>query len=264
MLAGLMLFFGGWMLIEPFCIQTVRTTLSDPDVPETGGGLKIVFVSDIHHGPSLSLGRVDSLVRRINAESPDLVLLGGDYIHYSGDYIPAVFQALSGLKAPLGVYGAMGNHDNWDGRAETLAAARKNGITLLDNKAVDIPVGDGHIRLGGVGDYNTGRQRLQPTLEGTSADDFILLLSHNPDYVMDLPDDTIDLLLCGHTHGGQVTLFGLWAPFVPSDYGDRFVSGLYEVNGNRMLVSNGIGTVNAPIRFFARPQMNVITLVKGQ
>jgi uncharacterized protein len=111
--------------------------------------------------------------------------------------------------------------------------------------------------------YSMGRPRLGPIIEGTNADDFVILVSHNPDYAEELPPGAVDLTLSGHTHGGQITFFGLWAPYLPSDYGQRYRTGLVETENTTVIVSNGIGTIFPPIRFFAPPQIVEITLERG-
>jgi hypothetical protein len=92
--------------------------------------------------------------------------------------------------------------------------------------------------------------------------DFVILVSHTPDFAENLKTDKIDLMLSGHTHGGEVTFFGLWAPYIPSDYGQKYRTGIIKTDKTTVLVSNGIGNTFLPIRFFARPQINIIDLEK--
>ena len=102
---------------------------------------------------------------------------------------------------------------------------------------------------------------VEPTLEETSSDDFVILLSHNPDYAEELPAEAVDLMLSGHTHGGQISFFGLYAFYLPSDYGQKYRTGVVENGSTTVIVSNGIGTASVPpVRFFARPQIVEITL----
>ncbi len=206
----------------------------------------------------------------MNALEPDLVLLGGDYVYAETDYAASCFAELARLEAPLGRYRSAGQsrlrrarQRGARTRRPTIEAIRDASITLLDNQAVWIEKAGARIRLGGVSDYQMGRPRLGPTLEGTGADDFVLLLSHNPDFAEELPPGAVDLMLSGHTHGGQITFFGLWAPYLPSDYGQKYRTGLVVTESTTVIVSNGIGTIFPPIRFFAPPQIVEITLESG-
>lgn len=172
-----------YTFIEPYWLKTKTYTIASPEVPACFQKTKIVFLSDIHHGPFFSVKRLRKLVEKVNRLEPDIILLGGDYVHRDPKYIAPCFRELSRLKAPLGVYGVLGNHDHWE-----------------------------------------------------------------------------DLVFAGHTHGGQVTFFGLWAPLVPSQYGQKYRTGLISVGDIRVIVTNGIGTITPPVRFFARPQIIVAVL----
>ncbi len=247
--------------IEPYWVQTKEANFVDKDIPSAFNGFKIVFVSDIHHGKSYSIKRVRNLVERVNKLKPDIILLGGDYVNSDKRYIEPCFSELKNLKAPQGVYGVMGNHDHYEGAKLTSESMAKAGIVQLDNKAAWIIKGIDRIKIGGVGDLWEDSQDLTATLKEAKLEDFVLLLSHNPDYAERINNDIIDLVLSGHTHGGQVTLLGLWAPIIPSKYGEKYKTGVVETQNTKVLVTNGIGNaMDYPIRFFARPQINVIYL----
>jgi uncharacterized protein len=250
-----------YTFIEPYWVQTKEIVYAAEDVPKEFQGFKIVFVSDIHHGKTYSSNRIRSLVERINKAKPDIILLGGDYVNSDEKYIDPCFNELKNLKAAYGVYGVMGNHDHYESSKLTGEAMAKAGIVQLDNKAVWLNKGAGRIKIGGVGDLWEDKQDLGPTLSEVTSDNLVLLMSHNPDFTEKINTDEIDLVLSGHTHGGQVTLFGLWAPFIPSSYGQKYRTGVVETNNTKVLVSNGIGNaMDYPIRFFARPQINIIYL----
>jgi predicted MPP superfamily phosphohydrolase len=191
---------------------------------------------------------------------PDLVLLGGDYVHRDPKYIIPCFQVLGKLKAVYGVYGVMGNHDHLESAIITQQAAADAGIQLLDHKALWLTIGENRIKIGGVGDLTTDLQNMS-AFQDAGENDFTILLSHNPDYIRSLPAGKVDLMLSGHTHGGQVTLFGFWAPFIPSAYGNKYRTGIVKENGTTLLITNGVGTITPPVRFFARPQIEEIILL---
>jgi predicted MPP superfamily phosphohydrolase len=133
-------------------------------------------------------------------------------------------------------------------------------IVLLDNRAVWVNRGDSRIRIGGVGDLTTSTQDLMPMLEGTSKEDLMILVTHHPNYALQLPDNKIDLMLCGHTHGGQVSFRGKWVPPWPGEAKLKYLTGIVKEGSTTMIISNGIGTVGPPIRIMAAPQIWEITL----
>jgi predicted MPP superfamily phosphohydrolase len=254
-------------LLDTFHVETVQYTCESPDIPSAFDGVRIVFVSDIHRGPYYSETQVGRLVDKVNALDADLILLGGDYVYTGTKYESSSFSQLSRLKAPLGCFAILGNHDYGrpdsanPGSSLSIKAAAEAGIPLLLNEGVWLERGGQRIRLGGVADYAASTSKLGPVVEGTKSGDFVLLLSHNPDFSEDLPKDKVDLVLSGHTHGGQVTFFGIWAPYVPSNYGQKYRSGIVQNAVTWVIVSNGIGvSTPLPIRIYAPAQIVVVTL----
>lgn len=249
-----------YSLLEPYWIQVKEITITNKNIPAAFNGTKIVYIADIHHSEYFSLARVKNLVRQVNGLKPDIILLGGDYVTSSSKYIIPCFDEFKNLEAPLGKFGVLGNHDHWEGAELSRSSMAKAGITLLDNKATWIIKDGKRIKIGGVGDLWDDKQDIIPATRELTENDFTILLSHNPDYVEQITDKRISLVLSGHTHGGQVTLFGFWGPFTPSAYGEKYRKGLVKTQSTQVLVSNGIGPVGYPLRFFARPQINVIYL----
>lgn len=251
-----------YSFVEPYLIEEKVIIIEDSDVPDNFVDKKIIFVSDFHLDKFSSSERVADIVARVNRLNPDIIVLGGDYVTDEEEYLAPCFEELSKLKAPLGVYGVTGNHDSVASYRLTVKYMEKAGITPLENTAKWIEVNGEKIKLGGVKTSYGEISDAEPTTDNTEIDDFIILVSHNPDFAEDLHTNRIDLMLSGHTHGGQVTLFGLWAPYIPSDYGQKYLKGIVETNDIKVLVSNGIGTSALPIRFFARPQIDIIILKK--
>jgi len=241
-------------LVEPYLIGVNDVDFADGDLPGSFDGKTVVFAADFHCGPLFSVERTGDVVRMINSLKPDLILLGGDYIFDDVNYIKPCIGELKNLKAPLGVYGVLGNHEHWADAESSRQALSEAGVTLLDNRAEWVELGGGRIRVGGVGDMWTDVQDIAPTVEDAAAGDFAILLSHNPDYAEGLKTDKVDLMLSGHTHGGQVTVFGLWAPVKSTAYG-KYVSGMVDAGGTKVFVTKGIGMAGLPIRFFARPEI---------
>src|SRR3954468_6381572 len=123
-------------LFESTWLKVDRQTLPLPRLPHAFDGTTIAFLTDIHHGPFTSIEYVTSVVRTALSLRPDLILLGGDYSLTDGKYIRPCFDVLAGLRAPLGVFGVLGNHDYWHGLEETRAGFASAGITELTNRGV--------------------------------------------------------------------------------------------------------------------------------
>ena len=249
-----------YMFIEPYWLQIKKIDITDEDIPEAFHDIKIVFLADIHHGPFYSIERVRKLVNTVNSLKPHMIFLGGDYVYRDAKYIKPVFEELKNLYAPDGKFGVMGNHDHWQDKNLTLQSMKEAGITDLDNNSMWIYKNGEKIKIGGVGDVMTDTQDINPTVQDVKEKDFVILLSHSPDYAEELNNYKIDMMLSGHTHGGQVTFFGLWTPFIPSKYGDKYRTAIINTEYTKVIVSNGIGTVIKPVRFCARPQILVIYL----
>lgn len=249
-----------YIFIEPYLLKVHTIVFTNKDVPDSFVGKKIIFVSDIHHGPGSLLLRVKMMVAKINKLNPDIVILGGDYVHTSPKYIEPCFNELKNIRAHYGKYGILGNHDYWADAQLTRQNMQRAGIVMLDNKMVPVKIDSGTIKLAGVA--GLFEHNFNSTTNGIKKDDFVILVAHTPDYAEKITTDNIDLVLSGHTHGGQFTFFGLWAPFVPSPFGQKYRQGFVYTKHTTAYVTTGIGTIGPPIRFFARPEIVVIILKK--
>jgi predicted MPP superfamily phosphohydrolase len=281
-LAGL----GGYAFaVAPGFRLRVRRYAPDPAGWPQDFPLTIAALADIHVGePHMPLDRVAAIVEATNALRPDLVVLLGDYAGTDrvsrtpltwSDVIPK----LSALRAPLGTFAILGNHEWWDDpvaqklkRGPTLAhkALAASAIPLLENDAVRLDKGGRGFWLLGLGDqiaFVRGRRRYDGTddLPGTLAkltdDAPAILLAHEPDIFPEVPA-RVSLTLSGHTHGGQVRLFG-WSPVVPSAYGNRYAYGHVVEGGRHLIVSGGLGTVSAglaPVRLGVPPEIVLVEL----
>lgn len=251
-----------YSLIEPYSIETKEIVIESDQIPSEFDGATIVFLSDFHCGswPFFDAARTEELVNQVNELNPDIILLGGDYVSDDPSYVNSTFSELSKLNAPLGVYGVLGNNDP---KNETVNAMSDAGITYIKNGGLWVEKGSSKIRIGGVGDFLTDSQNSRTAIGNATENDFVVLLSHSPDFFpYATTKSKIDLMLSGHTHGGQITFFGLWAPNVHSKYGQEFRTGVKNINNITLVISNGIGTSILPARFFASPQIIVLKLKK--
>jgi len=167
---------------------------------------------------------------------------------------------LSRLRASLGIYGVLGNHDYYEGKIETLQAMKNAKIIPLVNQNRWLKLGSEKIMISGLDDYLEGNVDIDQALTGATEKDFVVLLSHNPDNAELLKDSRAVLTLSGHTHGGQLNLFGVYAPVLHSDYGQKYTRGMVQAPQTKVFVSTGFGTVFIPLRFFARAEIVVIRL----
>jgi uncharacterized protein len=248
--------------------------------------LKIAAIADLHAcDPWMSLQHIEAIVERTNALDADIIVLLGDYVighhQHVRRRIPASQWAsrLAGLKAPLGVHAILGNHDYWDDKTvqqqgQGLTVARRAleavGIPVYENDVARLTKAGRAFWLAGLGDQlawiparrfrpvaRVGVDDLDATLARVSDDAPVILLAHEPDVAMRVPS-RVSLQLSGHTHGGQVRLFG-WSPVVPSRYGNRLAYGHARVNCD-IVVSGGLGCSIMPFRLGVPPEIVLVTL----
>ena len=262
LIIALGLLFVTYCYLETRWIKLTKIEIKSTEIPDSFNNLKIVFISDIHHGPYLSIGRVEKLVNRINKLKPDLIIMGGDYVHREPKYINPVFDELLKLKAKFGIYAVLGNHDHWENAELTRLMMERNGIKNCDNKSYWVKIGQDSIKIGGVGDLWTDSQIIDSTIFDLKEENFCILISHNPDYLENLKTNLLDITLSGHSHGGQMTFLGIWAPIVPSKYGQKYRYGLKTFGKMKSYITSGIGTITPPLRFFCRPEIVIIKLKK--
>jgi predicted MPP superfamily phosphohydrolase len=222
--------------------------------------LKVAFASDFHAGPTTHPALFDALLAQLDAEQPDVVLLGGDYISFDAANIAALRVFLEQAKAPLGTYAVLGNHDVWNGREAVAAALAAAGIELLVNRNVALPAPFGAVSICGIDDPWTGA----PSAEATFLDagPVRIYLMHSPDGLWQLGSQRFDLGLAGHTHGGQiVSRNGVPLKRPSGPYSRQYRHGRFEIPGNGPLfVSRGIGCAGIPLRVHADPELLICTL----
>jgi len=245
-------------------------TYSDKDIPEAFNGKKIVFISDIHTNRYFTPEDVAGLVEKVNNLSPDFIFLGGDNTEKHEVYSKPFFEEIGKLKSTYGVFSVLGNHDHWEDAELIRQGLADCGFYICDNHSYWIKEGSDSIKIGGVGDFWEDQQLPDSTISDVQKTDFCILLSHNPDYLEKLDTDRIDLMFSGHTHAGQITFLGLWAPILPStngrrkgeylNTGQKYRYGWKEKDGINLYVTSGIGMGGVPFRFFAPPEIVEITL----
>jgi uncharacterized protein len=257
--AGAALAWAGW--IEPRRLVTVRRTLELPRWPAALDGVRLGVVSDIHAGaPHVGPKAIARAVERLNAESPDVMLVLGDCIDshflWGGRVTPEqLARELAALRAPLGTFAVLGNHDWKQAGHEMWRALEDAGIEVLENRAAAA----GSFHVAGLADLRLRRPDLPSALAGVPPDGPVILLSHDPDVFPFVPE-RVTLTLSGHLHGGQVAIPHVRRPAIPSRYGERYARGHIVEHGRHLYVSSGLGTAGLPLRFLAPPEVVVLEL----
>ncbi len=262
----LLLGVGVWsFFIEPNRLVIHEEAIQIDNWPKELSGLRIAIISDIHTGaPFVNDNKLREIVARTNQLNPDLVVLLGDYMSpnswHSHRVEPEVTAAgLKDLRAPLGVYSVLGNHDWWYNGTKVRAAFEQNGIGVLENETAEIKWRNSSFWVVGLADLWTRPQRIQETLNMVPDGSTIVAITHNPDIFPRLPRN-MPLLLAGHTHGGQVNLPVIGRPIEPSDFGQRYAAGHVFEDGHHLFVTMGIGTSILPIRFRVPPEIVLLTI----
>lgn len=229
--------------------------------------MRIALLADLHVGsPYSGADKLREIVRRTNEAQPDLTLLAGDFVIGGvlfGAYVPpeTVGEILGGLRAPLGVFAVLGNHDHGMNAPRIKGALRLFGIRVLNDEAVRIErlAPATSFWLVGVSDLLRGPHDLRGALAHVTDGAPVLLLTHNPDLFPEVPE-RVGLTMAGHTHGGQVYLPLFGRPIVPSRYGDRYAAGQVIEGGRHLFVSTGTGTSILPVRFLVPPEISLLTI----
>lgn len=247
---------GDMLLIEP---HGVRVETLDLVAGHAGSPVRIVQLSDLH------LSDFDGYFRKVaamaNSLAPDLIILTGDYLEQERN-IRGVVDFLRQLKAPHGIYAVQGNWEYWsrlegDNLRRHFSGA---GVRLLIDERADLEIGGLPLSILGM-DFPSSSDRLRHLQGQADPQRFNLLLSHVPAFAHEHLERFINLILCGHTHGGQIRL-PLLPPLYLPRFSGRFVAGNYQVGlyGIRLYVNRGIGTSILPLRFACRPEITLITL----
>ncbi len=249
---------GCWLygrFIEPNWIDVHVTTLHTPKLKTAS--FRIVQVSDLHCD-----GRIrneEKMVRIINDLKPDIVVATGDFLNRTSG-LPHLRDAFNRLEAPLGKFAVLGNQDGgWPRLPDQLDGT---GFRWLNGETVAVAKGPDNLGISGL-NFVRSRAPIGP-LKALPGDRFNVFLFHTPDLIEDVSGPGVDLYLCGHTHGGQVTLPWYGALITFSKFGKKYESGLHHVGTTTLYVNRGLGLEPRPgpqVRFLARPEIAIFDIV---
>ena len=251
-------------------LELIYLTIKLPRLPEAFAGMKIVQISDFHFEEYTEAAFLEAVVRKVNALAPDLVVLTGDFV--SSNPLPRHMtiklgyhcaEILGRIQCPWR-YAIMGNHDTLVGAGAITDALMIHGIPVLANSFVPLERQGQRIWLAGIEDALEQRPSLSRALpSGRAVDEPTILLAHEPDFADRAVGQKLDLVLSGHTHGGQI-LMPFLPPLMLPELGEKYVHGLFTLrDGMQLYVNRGIGAVGLPFRFRCPPEITAITLQRS-
>jgi len=248
--------------VEPFWLAENEISLSNTDTANTDS-LKIGIFSDTHFGEYYSVDNFEKVVEKMNAAKPDVIVFLGDLIddfnRYTGD-TEKISEALARLEAPLGKFAVYGNHDYGGGaQHEYKDIMASGGFSVLVNEYIMLD--EYNIAITGIDDFIIGYGDTVAANYAPS-DSYNVILCHEPDFINTLLDYNTDLMLAGHTHGGQINIPYYINDFLPP-FGQNYLRGQFEFENEQntvLYVNSGIGMTKLPFRFFARPEITYVTV----
>ena len=257
------------MLVErgPFSVETIQLKLKR--LPKVFSGLRIAQISDIHMGGWMNPERFQQVANIIKAESPDLLLITGDFLlghHFSEAERQAIVDlipTLSSLAGSIPSFAVLGNHDYWTNSEAIRQMLFSCGITDLTNTVFTLTREKANLHICGVDDIWRGDVRLDDVIAQLNDDTAAILMAHEPDFAdTSAATGRFDLQISGHTHGGQVNL-PLIGPPVRPYLGQKYPIGLYKIREMFQYTNRGVGMARLPIRFNCPPEITVFVLESG-
>ena len=245
---------------DVYDIEITRHDVFIDDLPPQFDGYRISFLTDTHVAPILRPAFFREVVAQSNRFDPDLVLLGGDFVTFE-KHIPLMAHVLlSDLRAKDGVYAVLGNHDYWANGAKVRAVMEERGVQFLINRNVRLRRDGAELPLFGVDEIYRGEPDVDAAFRGIEGP--CIGVTHHPDLVEMLDGRRVDLLVAGHTHGGQIRLPFFGSIVVPSRHEGRYAAGFHRAGRLLMYVSRGIGAI-PPLRILCRPELSTFVLRQG-
>jgi len=256
------------ILIEPNRPHTIRQDVFLERWPERLNGFKIALLSDFHYDPYFSAHPIHSAVDIVNRLNPDLIAFTGDFVsmrfsqrqnRLAAHTAEPCAQILQKMKAPLGLWAVLGNHDHFTNNEIVTAALEQQGISVLGNRAAAIEHDRARFWIAGVNDVLGGTADPSEALRGVPSGEPVVLLAHEPDFADYVARFPVDLQLSGHSHGGQVRLPLVGPVFLP-DLGRKYFQGRYQIGKLSLYVNIGLGTVALPVRWNCPPEITLLTI----
>jgi uncharacterized protein len=244
--------------------EVVYKSVRIRNLPEKLKGFRIAMISDIHSGPFMSKADIEPYVTRINSLKPDVILLPGDFIQNRDEEIEVVCETFRHLRAPYGVYGSTGNHDYFADADHVSRELQLAGVNMLRNEHRIIDPNGEKLALIGIDDVRSGHPfhaLFRQAARGLDPSIPNVLLCHKPYYMDEAAELGLDLMVSGHTHGGQIVLARVFNSVItPAALISGYIEGLYRLDATQMYITRGIGMVGIPIRINCPPEISILTL----
>jgi predicted MPP superfamily phosphohydrolase len=258
--------------VEPTWLEVNRFSLPVRDLNPAFDGVKVAHLTDFHCGGHIPTGYLEGAIERTAAEKPDVIALTGDFVHKGYKHVAGAAKLFRGLTAPMGVFAVLGNHDfsvrnalgirRHRGLHRAVAdALSAEGVRVLRNESVSFERGGGKLLVAGVDDLWSGESDPATAVAGACHNTPRVVLAHNPQSVDQFDDHRFDLLLSGHTHGGQIDWPGVGRVLLRKK-AKRWAAGLYPHGGASVYVNKGVG-FGWRFRFGVRPELAVFTLTRS-
>jgi predicted MPP superfamily phosphohydrolase len=248
-------------MVNPYRPVLERIVLYLPPRHVALTGLRIGFVTDIHAGPFIGPWDVERALSLLAEASPDLILLGGDYVSESPRYLGDTMPLIGDLcrAAPLGGIAVLGNHDIFVSASKVTGALEREGITLLRNAVAAVSWRGTGLTIVGIDDSLHGRPDLDAAFRDIPADHPVIALWHEPQFAPEVAGRGAMVQLSGHSHGGQIRIPGIRPAWMPR-HGRKHIGGLDRVQGMPIYTSRGLGTYRPPVRLNCPPEVTLVTL----
>ncbi len=256
-LAGNLSKFARGALNEANSLKVEEVTIRLQRLPKSLDGFTFAHLSDIHHSPFTEIEHISRAVEITNSLKPEMIVLTGDYVSHEADYIEPMADVLGQLKSEYGTFACLGNHDHWTDAEAVTSSMRDANIEVLINEGFRFQAREASFWVAGVDDYMVGKTDLRAALRGSFPDEMKMLLAHNPVIVRRAARAGVDLMLSGHTHGGQIKIREDEKRILPKR---RFKNGLYRRKDTQIYITRGIGTVVLPVRYQCPPEISLIEL----
>jgi hypothetical protein len=269
-------------ILEPNDPHLVRVEIPLTRLPRSFDGFTIAQLSDFHYDEIFSVVPIRKAVKTVNDLHPDLIVLTGDFVTVPmlDDFLPKksadrftvkeaiktaapCAELLSQLRSRLGMFAILGNHDVFSAPDFIIKCLADRGIPVLRNSSLPIEVGKSRFWLAGIDDVMQGAPDLDRALLSIPKEETVILLSHEPDFADQASHHPIDFQLSGHSHGGQIWLPIIGAPWLPP-FAEKYPRGKYQIGGLTLYTNIGLGTIRVPIRLNCTPEITLFTLRAGR
>ena len=259
--AGAVLLVSYPFFIERYIVQVNRYRISVPRLPPVFEGFTIVHLTDPHYGFLVPLGFLEQVVSKANTIGGDLIVCTGDYVHERNgvDQIDTIWKVLGKLRAPAGVFSVLGNHDHWADTDRSMYWLKTTGQNMRHGLK-KIEKNGQELWFAGAGDLWVDHLSIDNLLQPVVKERCTIVLAHNPDSADTLIESKPDLIISGHTHGGQVDIPFIGTPVLPVKNKNYSYGLKRSIGGIPVFISRGIGWAICPVRFNCFPELAVLTL----